>query len=116
MSSSSELTNEQEVLQVFNRLRQDIQNLSTKIGELEVERSEHNLVIETITPLEPARTCYRLVGGTLVQRTVGEVLPAVQKNRDNLSEVLEQLTKSITEKESELAAFTAKYKIKIVEK
>lgn len=31
--------------------------------------------------------CFRLVGGVLVQRTVGEVAPAVRRNKDSLAEV-----------------------------
>jgi hypothetical protein len=46
------------------------------------------LVINAIQPLNKDRKCYRLVGGVLVERTVGEVLPAVQKNRDNVTQTL----------------------------
>lgn len=42
----------------------------------------HSLVLSTIEKLEPERKCFRLVGGVLVERTVGEVAPAVQRNRD----------------------------------
>jgi chaperonin cofactor prefoldin len=43
-----------------------------------------SLVINAIQNLNKDRKCYRLVGGVLVERTVGEVLSAVQKNRDNV--------------------------------
>ena len=46
--------------------------------------AEHDLVIKTLEPLEPGRRCSRLVGEVLVERTVGDVLPAVQKQRENL--------------------------------
>lgn len=38
------------------------------------------LVIDSISPLEPDRKCFRMVGGVLVERTVKEVLPALQTN------------------------------------
>lgn len=43
-----------------------------------------SLVIKAITGLEPERRCYRMVGGVLVERTVGEVLPVLTTNRDNV--------------------------------
>ncbi len=39
-------------------------------------------VIEALSGLNKERKCWRLVGSTLVERTVGEVLPAVQKNSE----------------------------------
>eukprot|EP01027_Heterolobosea_sp_BB2_P009155 GEZU01013538.1.p1 GENE.GEZU01013538.1~~GEZU01013538.1.p1 ORF type:complete len:118 (+),score=29.03 GEZU01013538.1:331-684(+) len=71
------------------------------------------LVVGTLQKLEPERRCFRLVGGVLVERTVAEVLPAVQKNLEGIDEVIEQLTKSLREKEAELNAFQTKYKIKV---
>ena len=59
----------------------------SKITELDLERQEHALVLETLTPLEGERRCFRLVGGVLVERTVGEVVPAVTRNREALEEV-----------------------------
>ena len=44
-------------------------------------------MLETLTPLEGERRCFRLVGGVLVERTVGEVAPAVTRNREALEEV-----------------------------
>lgn len=38
------------------------------------------LVIESISSLEPDRKCFRMVGGVLVERTVKEVLPALETN------------------------------------
>ena len=46
------------------------------------------LVEETLTPLDPSRRAFRLVGGVLVERTVGEVLPNVAQNRSNVSILL----------------------------
>lgn len=42
------------------------------------------MVIRTIKDMDAQRRCFRLVGGVLVERTVGEVLPAVQKNHDGV--------------------------------
>lgn len=44
------------------------------------------MVIAAIEKLEPTRKCYRLVGEVLVERTVAEVMPAVQKNKEGVRE------------------------------
>jgi prefoldin subunit 2 len=61
------------------------QQLVSKISELEMERNEHKLVEDTLRPLDPSRRAFRLVGGVLVERNVGEVLPSVQQSRENVS-------------------------------
>ena len=42
-------------------------------------------------PMEPGRKAFRLIGGVLVERTVGEVLPAVRKNKENLFQMITTL-------------------------
>lgn len=37
---------------------------------------------EVLSGLNPDRKCWRMVGDVLVERTVGEVLPAIVKNRE----------------------------------
>jgi chaperonin cofactor prefoldin len=73
-----------EVIRQYNELVQDSQRTMRKIAELEMERNEHKLVEETLQPLESERRAYRMVGEVLVERTVGEVLPSVTKNRENV--------------------------------
>lgn len=43
------------------------------------------LVIDSISPLEPERKCFRMVGGVLVERTIKEVLPALETNFNGVS-------------------------------
>ena len=45
------------------------------------------LVLSTLNDTlaeEPDRKCFRLVGGVLVERTVKDVVPALQMNRDGV--------------------------------
>jgi prefoldin subunit 2 len=86
-------------------------------------------VITAIEKLEPERKCFRLVGGVLVERTVGEVLPAVRKNRDGVSvcfplrfwnlilypqitDIIKQLTVQLNKINEEINEFVVKYKIR----
>ena len=43
-----------------------------------------SLVIDAIKDLDADRKCFRMIGEVLVERTVGEVLPAITKNRDGV--------------------------------
>ena len=59
--------------------------------------------------LDGARRCFRMVGGVLVERTVGEVLPAVRENMVRLEELLQRLYASLNEKETKLMEWKAQY-------
>ncbi|WWC67334.1 uncharacterized protein I206_101242 [Kwoniella pini CBS 10737] len=94
----------QEVPIIFQRYRTELQNLAQKIGEIESEMDEHALVLSTLKPLkrsDPTRTCYRLIGGTLVKRNVLEVIPNLETNFNGIKEVLESLVKNYKNKENE---------------
>ena len=82
-----QLKTEQAIVAAFEQLINERDALSSKTIELQSELADHDLVIKTLQPLAPERKCFRLVGEVLVERTVGEVLPAVTKNRDNLAAV-----------------------------
>uniref|UniRef100_A0A672UM49 Prefoldin subunit 2 n=1 Tax=Strigops habroptila TaxID=2489341 RepID=A0A672UM49_STRHB len=74
----------EQVVARFNRLRQEQRGLASKAAELELELNEHSLVIETLRDVDPTRKCYRMVGGILVERTVKEVLPALESNKEQV--------------------------------
>ena len=69
----------------YREIMAECQRLMTKVAEIEVDRNEHQLVEETLTPLDKDRRAFRLVGEVLVERTVGEVLPSVIANKNNVS-------------------------------
>ncbi|EFJ11987.1 hypothetical protein SELMODRAFT_235143 [Selaginella moellendorffii] len=108
-----ELGSEQAVASRWSFMRSELNQLHSKVTEMELELSEHALVIGAIKPLDPARKCFRLIGGVLVERTVGEVLPAVQRNREGLEDMIKRLAEALERKKREIAEFEAKYKIKI---
>ncbi|XVF42265.1 hypothetical protein PTKIN_Ptkin01aG0346900 [Pterospermum kingtungense] len=54
-----------------------------------------------------------MIGGVLVERTIKEVLPAVQRNREGLEEVIARLNEALEKKKKEIADFEAKHKIRI---
>ena len=78
------LLQESEILTNFNQLREQVRIISSKCNDIEAECSEHEQVLKALQPLDKSRKCYRLIGGVLVERTVGEVTPAVEGNCEQL--------------------------------
>ncbi|ORX52500.1 Prefoldin beta-like protein [Piromyces finnis] len=108
--SEKKLT-DQEIVAKFQSLKQELQSISTKVGELESEKDEHELVIQTLKPLSGDRKCFRLIHGVLVERTVKDVLPAVENNLEGINTIIGQLVQTYKKKEEELLDFQKKYKI-----
>eukprot|EP00965_Chrysotila_dentata_P165348 5459843-Pleurochrysis_carterae.AAC.1 len=68
----------------LQRMRDNCQELARKINELDMDKNEHRLVMEALKPLNAGRKCFRMVGSVMVERTVAEVMPAVQKNMEQV--------------------------------
>lgn len=62
----------------------------------------YRLVLETLDPLPEDRKCFRLINGVLVERTVKDIVPALQTNQDGLKKVLDDLVKNYKTKQDEL--------------
>lgn len=56
-SVSREPQSEQEVIDIYQRMRTEVNNIWQKINELEMELQEHGLVLQTLDPLEKDRKC-----------------------------------------------------------
>jgi len=115
MSDSEKPIDENQVISKYKNLQSECQSYASKISELEQELGEHRLVEDTLKPLDEKRRAFRLVGGVLVERTVGEVLPSVVTNRENLVKVVEKVKLTLEEKQKELVSWKMKYNIKTAE-
>lgn len=83
-------------------------------GRSSLRQANSSLVLSTLKPLvtsDPERKCFRLIGGVLVQRTVKDVVPALETNYAGIKEVLETLVKTYKGKEEEFASFQREHKI-----
>jgi len=112
-SSKKSLT-DQEIQAGYSRFQQDIQSLAEKVSELESEAEEHELVLQTLREAnekDPERPCFRMIGGVLVERTVKDILPALQTNRDGILKVLETLVEQYKRKDDEFSTFKREYGI-----
>merc|ERR1711865_280339 len=92
-------------------LNQVCQELTRKINELDMDRTEHGLVIDALKPLDGGRKCFRMVGDVVVERTIAEVAPAVLKNRDAIVETMNKMGEALAQKQKYADEFAAKYKV-----
>jgi len=106
------LTNEQ-IVQGFQDMRQQQRQFAGKISELEMEKKEYDLVLETLKEVEGSRKCFRLVGGVLVERTVAEVMPALEKNHENIGNVVKSLAGLLENKGKEINEYREKHNIRV---
>ncbi len=72
-------------------------------------------MLETLVPLPEDRKCFRMINGVLVERTVGDVLPALQTNADGLKKVLEDLVKQYRTKQDDMEKWKKKNNIQVVQ-
>eukprot|EP00428_Durinskia_dybowskii_P078974 CAMPEP_0170355126 /NCGR_PEP_ID=MMETSP0117_2-20130122/479_1 /TAXON_ID=400756 /ORGANISM="Durinskia baltica, Strain CSIRO CS-38" /LENGTH=124 /DNA_ID=CAMNT_0010609149 /DNA_START=53 /DNA_END=427 /DNA_ORIENTATION=+ len=103
--------NAEEILGTYKRMMAECQQIATKVSELTLERDEHKLVIDQLSTLEPERKAFRLIGGILVEKTVGEALPAVQQNYEGLKELLSKLDETLKTKDAERKVYKEKHGI-----
>ncbi|KAL4922737.1 Prefoldin beta-like protein [Aspergillus aurantiobrunneus] len=106
---------QQELQSQYTTYKNTLQQLAQKIGDIEQEAEEHKLVIDTLEPLPKDRTCFRMVNGVLVERTISGVLPLLKTNSDGLKQVLEELLKQYKSKQSELDNWKKKNNIQVVQ-
>ncbi|OEH75356.1 prefoldin subunit 2 [Cyclospora cayetanensis] len=98
-----------ELRQQLQRLEKERMALTNTIAELQQDSSDHQLVLDAFKDLEPSRRCYRLVGGVLVERSVGEVQPALEQHKAKVAEALKTLEAQLANVQSQLAASSQEY-------
>ncbi|KLO15911.1 Prefoldin beta-like protein [Schizopora paradoxa] len=109
--------NDQEIQQKAQQLLNEQRALASKIGELESEADEHELVLVTLNEAlqkDPSRICFRLVGGVLVERTVKDVVPALRTNLEGIRKVVSGLADQYKTKEEDFETFKREYNIRPV--
>ena len=83
--------------------------LVTKLLELQDEKRENELVLESISKLEDTRKCWRLVNGVLMEKTKLEVVPEMRVVINNLNTVINQITTSLEAVKQEIKNLEAAY-------
>lgn len=112
--ANPQLLSKDEVIARYQRMRQDEQTKRSKIQELLAQEAEFRMVIETLKPVDPDRRCYHQIGGVLAERTVKEVLPVLEVNRDGLAKLLGTLEAEFSKTVQERTDFQRLHGIQMV--
>ncbi|MCJ1343870.1 hypothetical protein MMC31_002068 [Peltigera leucophlebia] len=101
--------------QQYTTYKNSLQQLAQKIGDVEQETEEHRLVLETLKPLSIDRKCFRMINGVLVERTVKDVMPALETNSEGLKKVLDDLVKQYKRQQEDMEKWKKKNNIQVVQ-
>ena len=77
--------------------------------EIDDEKKENELVLESISKLEDNRKCWRLINGVLVEKTKLEVVPEMRVVINNLNAVIKQITETLNSVRTEIRNLEAAY-------
>ncbi|RWS04612.1 prefoldin subunit 2-like protein [Dinothrombium tinctorium] len=105
--------NNEQIIAGFNQLRNEQRNLASKVVEFEADLNEHNLVIEALKEVDQSRKCFRMIGGILVERNVGQVLPSLIENKESISKLIENYKSEIVKKGKEINEYMDRHNIQI---
>uniref|UniRef100_A0A7I4Y5E7 Prefoldin beta-like protein n=1 Tax=Haemonchus contortus TaxID=6289 RepID=A0A7I4Y5E7_HAECO len=110
----AEQEEQKKIVETFQRLREQQQELAQEITRVEEEKREFGRVIELLNEVDGEQKCFRLISDTLVEYTVKEVIPVLEKNFANLGVVSTELNKRLVDKGNELNAFKEKHNIRFL--
>ena len=77
--------------------------------EIEDEKKENELVLESISKLEDGRKCWRLINGVLMEKTKLDVVPEMRVVINNLNAVVKQITDTLVSVRTEIKNLEAAY-------
>tara|TARA_B110000305_G_C19084491_1_gene467813 strand:- start:386 stop:658 length:273 start_codon:yes stop_codon:yes gene_type:complete len=77
--------------------------------EIEDEKKENELVLESISKLEDGRKCWRLINGVLMEKTKLDVVPEMRVVINNLNAVVKQITDTLVSVRQEIKNLEAAY-------
>jgi prefoldin subunit 2 len=103
----------EQVIARFRKMSDERDQLRNKLIELQQESREHELVLQTLGPLDAERRAWRKVGGVLVERNVGQCREMVQANLESIVKMAVELNKQWELKESECEDFQRQFQLSV---
>ncbi|KFD55537.1 hypothetical protein M514_03589, partial [Trichuris suis] len=103
-----------ETIEKYRQMRREEKALVSKRIELESDREEHRIVLQTLSGLNEDRRCYRILGGVLIERKVKDIVPFLVSSEEHLSRTISSLLEKEEQKRQELTAFAAEHNIRTI--
>lgn len=95
----------------YQRLREQVDQMYSKLTQIETDSGEHDLVIKSLMGLAGERRCWHQVGAVLAEKKVKDVLPLLRMNNQQFAEAMKKITGQISVIEAEASQLQSKYKI-----
>lgn len=92
----------------LNVLKNELQQLTEKVAEVELERDEHHVVLETLKSMSSDRICFRQLDDILLESTVGQVIPMLEEQCKQIDNIYKQLDQQKQSKQRELLQHSRK--------
>lgn len=99
-------------MQVYNKLKSEYTAQVKKLTELEEERREHNLVLNSIREMKDSRRMWKLMGGILVEKSKEDITRILQETLQLIGQAQTGLSQSIKEAEKKLMDYELKVGIR----
>ena len=99
------------ILNQYKQMGIECSNIAAKVQELNNEKEEHRLVVEQLSKLQGDRRAYRLIGGVLVEKTVGELTPIVKENLEGIKQIITTLSTQLDQKDEKRRKFKEEHGI-----
>ena len=98
----------------YDDYKQRLETLQSKIIELDNDKEEHDIVLQTLSKVDLSRKCYRMVGGALVESDVGTTRPMLETKRDKLVATVAAMKEELIALAKEFEKWKKDNKIQIV--
>ncbi|SOV24910.1 prefoldin subunit 2, putative [Plasmodium sp. DRC-Itaito] len=108
---SANISQAKESKLTYEQIEKDRVQLVSKIEELYQDVVEHKLVLEALESVPSDRRCYRMVGEVLVERTVGEIKPALLDHKNKVEQIIAECQKQLDQKNNEISNFIKSAKV-----
>lgn len=89
----------------LNALRQEQRSIVDRLNLIENDLTETKLVAEALHKVDPERKCFRSQGGVLVEQKVKDVVPVLEKSREQLEAMATKAKEDITDKGKAIQSF-----------
>uniref|UniRef100_A0A915NL06 Prefoldin subunit 2 n=2 Tax=Meloidogyne TaxID=189290 RepID=A0A915NL06_9BILA len=105
---------QQKIIDGYQKLRDQQQNVMNELAKLRVEHREHATVLKTMQTLEPDRKCFRQVGDTLIEFKAAELVIILAETMKKFKERMDELEQQMVKHGQELNAYKDKHNIRLL--
>ncbi|KAI1724688.1 prefoldin subunit domain-containing protein [Ditylenchus destructor] len=107
-------TDQQKIVEGFQKLREQQQQTVTEISRVESELREHQTVVKNLQTLDSDRKCFRQIGDCLVEHKAGELVEILSDIVTKFKERLKELNDQLIERGKEINTYKEKNNIRLL--